>query len=281
MLADLLRASARGPDLRGGAQLHGSLTKLGFGTDTMLGNNLIDMYAKCGRLDLAQRVFDGLEHRNLATWNSLVAGHASAGQFDRALELVETMKRHRLDPNVTTWNGLITGYAMNGLSSQAMLLLRQIKAAGVAPNVVSWTSLISGSCHSGDYQGSFTFFSEMQQDGVQPSLVTMLVLLRACAGLAHLNKGKELHCFALRRAYDGEVVVSTALVDMYAKAGSLTSAKRVFGRVQGRNLVCCNAMLTGLAVHGQAHEAAALFHDMWRSGLKPDGITFTAVLPAC
>ncbi|XBI54983.1 hypothetical protein VPH35_036893 [Triticum aestivum] len=40
-------------------------------------------------------------------------------------------------------------------------------------------------------------------------------------------------------------------------------------------------MLTGLAVHGQAHEAAALFHDMWRSGLKPDGVTFTAVLTAC
>ncbi|XBI43463.1 hypothetical protein VPH35_108230 [Triticum aestivum] len=40
-------------------------------------------------------------------------------------------------------------------------------------------------------------------------------------------------------------------------------------------------MLTGLAVHGQAHEAAALFHGMWRSGLKPDGITFTAVLTAC
>ncbi|KAF7028148.1 hypothetical protein CFC21_040109 [Triticum aestivum] len=40
-------------------------------------------------------------------------------------------------------------------------------------------------------------------------------------------------------------------------------------------------MLTGLAVHGQAHEAATLFHDMWRSGLKPDGITFTAVLTAC
>ncbi|XP_020176512.1 pentatricopeptide repeat-containing protein At4g01030, mitochondrial [Aegilops tauschii subsp. strangulata] len=280
-VSSLLKSVANSGFLGHGTEVHGFFLRHGLAPDAYTGTALVDMYAKCGRLDLAQRVFDGLEHRNLATWNSLVAGHANAGQFDRALELVETMKRHRLDPNVTTWNGLITGYAMNGLSSQAMLLLRQIKAAGVAPNVVSWTSLISGSCHSGDYQGSFTFFSEMQQDGVQPSLVTMLVLLRACAGLALLNKGKELHCFALRRAYDGEVVVSTALVDMYAKAGSLTSAKRVFGRVQGKNLVCCNAMLTGLAVHGQAHEAAALFHDMWRSGLKPDGITFTALLTAC
>jgi pentatricopeptide repeat protein len=73
---------------------------------------LVDMYAKCGRLDCAQKLLDGFEHRNLATWNLLVAGHTNAGEFDIALEVVETMTRNRLDPNVTTWNGLITGCAM-------------------------------------------------------------------------------------------------------------------------------------------------------------------------
>ncbi|XP_051210582.1 pentatricopeptide repeat-containing protein At4g01030, mitochondrial [Lolium perenne] len=280
-VSSLLKSVANAGALVHGTEVHGFFLRHDLVPDAYTGTALVDMYAKCGRLDCAQRVFDGLEHRNLATWNSLVAGYANAGEFDRALELVGTMKRNRLDPNVTTWNGLITGYAMNGLSSQAMLLLRQIKAAGLTPNAVSWTSLISGSCQNGEYDDAISLFAEMQSDGVQPSLVTTLVLLRACAGLALLKKGKELHCFALRRAYAGETVVGTALVDMYSKAGSLTSAKRVFGRIQSKNLVCCNAMLTGLAVHGQAHEAIALFHDLWRSGLKPDSITFTALLTAC
>jgi pentatricopeptide repeat protein len=58
---------------------------------------LVDMYAKCGRLDCAQKLLDGFEHRNLATWNLLVAGHTNAGEFDIALEVVETMTRNRLD----------------------------------------------------------------------------------------------------------------------------------------------------------------------------------------
>ncbi|XP_062232269.1 pentatricopeptide repeat-containing protein At4g01030, mitochondrial [Phragmites australis] len=280
-MSSLLKSVANSGLLAHGMEVHSFFLRHQLEPDVYTGTAFVDMYAKCGRLDYAQKVFDALELRNLTTWNSLIAGYANAGQFDRALELVEEMKRNRLDPDITTWNGLITGYSMNGLSSQAVLLLRQIKAIGLVPNVVSWTSLISGSCHNGEYEDSFYFFNEMQKDGVQPSLVTMSVLLRACAGLALLKKGKELHCFVLRRAHDHDMVVRTALIDMYAKAGSLTSAKRIFERIQKNNLVLCNAMLTGLAVHGQGCESIALFHDMCSSGLKPDSITFTALLTAC
>ncbi|KAL6609464.1 hypothetical protein ACP70R_039433 [Stipagrostis hirtigluma subsp. patula] len=280
-MSSLLKSVANSGLLGHGMEAHCFFLRHQLEQDVYTGTALVDMYAKCGRLDCAQRVFDALELRNLTTWNSLVAGYAIAGQFDKALDLVEEMKRNRLDPDITTWNGLITGYSMNGLSSQGMLLLRQIKALGVTPNVVSWTSLISGSCHNGEYEDSLYFCHEMQKDGVQPSLVTLSVLLRACAGLALLKKGKELHCFALRRANGHDVVVETALIDMYSKAGSLTSAKRIFGRIQKKNLVSCNAMLTGLAIHGQGREAIVLFNDMCNLGLKPDSITFTALLTAC
>ncbi|TVT97179.1 hypothetical protein EJB05_57551, partial [Eragrostis curvula] len=280
-VSSLLKSVANSGLLAHGMEVHSFFLRHQLEPDVYTGTAFVDMYAKCGRLDYAQKVFDALELRNLTTWNSLIAGYANADQFDRALELVEAMKRNRLDPDISTWNGLITGYSMSGQSSQAVLLIRQIKALGVTPNVVSWTSLISGTCHNGEYEDSFYFFGEMLKDGVQPSSVTMSIMLRACAGLALLKKGKELHCFALRRAYDDDMVVRTALIDMYSKAGGLTSAKRIFEGVQKNNLVSCNAMLTGLAVHGQGHEAIKLFHDMCSSGLKPDSITFTALLTAC
>lgn len=280
-MSSLLKSVASLGLLAHGMEAHGFFLRNQLEPDVYTGTAFVDMYAKCGHLEYAQKVFDTLELRNITTWNSLVAGYANAGQFDHALDLVEEMKRNRLDPDVTTWNGLINGYSVNGKSSQAVLLLRQIKAIGLTPNVVSWTSLISGSCNNGDYEDSFYFFNEMQKDHVQPSVVTMSVLLRACAGLALLKKGKELHCFALRRAYDRDMVVGTALIDMYSKSGNLASAQRIFERIQENNLVSSNAMLTGLAAHGQGHEAIALFHDMCNSGLKPDSITFTALLTAC
>ncbi|KQK04630.1 hypothetical protein BRADI_2g14770v3 [Brachypodium distachyon] len=64
--------------------------------DAYTGTALVDMYAKCVRLDCTWRVFDALERMNLATWNSLVAGHANTGQFEAALKLVERMKRNML-----------------------------------------------------------------------------------------------------------------------------------------------------------------------------------------
>ncbi|KAK3137868.1 hypothetical protein QOZ80_5AG0361480 [Eleusine coracana subsp. coracana] len=280
-VSSLLKSVANSGLLAHGMEVHSFFLRHNIEQDVYTGTAFVDMYAKCGRLDYAHKVFDALQQRNLTTWNSLVAGYANAAQFEAALDLVESMKRNRIDPDISTWNGLITGYSMNGQSSQAVLLLRQIKALGVTPNVVSWTSLISGSCHNGDYEDSFYFFSEMLKDGVQPSSVTMSVMLRACAGLALLKKGKELHCFTLRRAYDDDMVVTTALIDMYSKAGSLASAKSIFEGIQKNNLVSCNAMLTGLAVHGQGREAIDLFHDMCSSGLKPDSITFTALLTAC
>lgn len=58
MRADLIRASARSAAIRGDVQLHGALFRLGF--DTILGNTLVDVYAKCGKLDMACEVFDGM-----------------------------------------------------------------------------------------------------------------------------------------------------------------------------------------------------------------------------
>lgn len=85
----------------------------------------------------------------------------------------------------------------------------------------------------------------------------------------------------LRTAYDRDMVVRTTLINMYSEAGNLTSAKRIFERIEQNNLVSYNAMLTGLAVHGHGREAIELFRDMCNSRLKPDSITFTALLISC
>ena len=92
MIADLLRASAKSSSLRGGVQLHGALTKLGFGSDTMLGNNLIDMYAKCGELDMAGEVFGGMRDRNVVSWTALMVGFLQHGDAAGCLRLLGEMR---------------------------------------------------------------------------------------------------------------------------------------------------------------------------------------------
>ncbi|XP_072968935.1 pentatricopeptide repeat-containing protein At4g01030, mitochondrial [Typha angustifolia] len=280
-ITSVLRTVTNSGLLKYGNEIHGFVVRHGFGCNLYVGTSLVDMYLKCYSITKAQRVFDTMKHRNVLTWNSLISGYAHEGLFNESLDLLKQMEMEGLQPDLTTWNGLISGYSMNGLSTQAMLLIRQIKMNSLKPNVVSWTALISGCCQNGEYEDSLYFFTEMQKERIQPNSVTVASLLRACAGLALLKKGRELHCFALRKGFDTDIFVATALVDMYSKSASLRNAYNVFMRIQNKNLASWNAMIAGFAAHGQGKEVMLLFDEMCQSGNRPDGITFTAVLSGC
>ncbi|KAG1367701.1 pentatricopeptide repeat-containing protein, mitochondrial [Cocos nucifera] len=280
-ITSILRTISDSGLLEYGKQIHGYVMRNWLESNVYVGTSLIDMYMKCLGVADARRVFDIMKHKNVLTWNSLVSGYAQSGLLDEALELVKKMEGGGAQPNLTTWNGLISGYSMKGMSSQAKILIHQLKANGMKPNVISWTALISGCCQNGQYEDSMYFFAEMQDEGIEPNLVTIASLLRACAALALLKKGAELHCFATRKGFDGDVVVATALADMYSKSGSLLHAHRIFKKIGNKNLASWNAMINGFAAHGGGREAISLFDEMCMSGIKPDGITFTALLSGC
>lgn len=280
-ITSVLRTVTNSGLIKHGKEIHGYVARHGFGSNIYVGTSLVDMYIKCRNLSNAQRVFDTLKNRNALTWNSLISGYAHEGLHDEALDLLQQMEMEDFQPDLTTWNGLISGYSMKRMSMQAMLLIRQIKVNGLKPNVVSWTALISGCCHNGDYKDALFFFTQMQKERVEPNSVTVASLLQACSGLALLKKGTELHCFAMRKGFDTDIFVATALIDMYSKSGGLKNAYRVFLMIANRNLASWNAMMMGFAAHGRGKEAILLFEEMCRLGVMPDGITFTALLSGC
>lgn len=280
-ITSVLRTVSESHSIEAGKEIHGYVMRHGLDCNVYVGTSLVDMYLKCCSLADARRLFDSMKHRNVVTWNSVISGYAYAGFLDEALELLKKMENEGLHPNLTTWNGLISGYSMKGQSRQALVLIRQLKAIGLKPNVVSWTALISGSCQNEQYEDSLYYLTEMQKEGIEPNSATLASVLRACASLALLSKGAELHCFATRKGLDKDVYVATALIDMYSKSGSLQNARQVFDKKRNKNLPSWNAMIMGLAAYGQAKETSILFSEMCRLGVKPDGITFTALLSSC
>ena len=75
--------------------------------------------------------------------------------------------------------------------------------------------------------------------------------------------------------------MGTALIDMYAKCGSIKDARLVFDQMSEKDVVSWTAMISGYSIHGHGEDALTLFYQMQHAGLKPDHITFTAVLSAC
>lgn len=121
----------------------------------------------------------------------------------------------------------------------------------------------------------------MRLVGVKPHSETFASILSACASLAFLLKGKEIHAEIIRCGFESDISVGNALVDTYAKCGCKEDARKVFDKMHRRDVVSWNAMIVGCAVNGYGNEALHLFEQMQQFCMQPNQITFVGVLSAC
>ncbi|WVZ01201.1 hypothetical protein V8G54_027270 [Vigna mungo] len=144
-------------------------------------------------------------------------------------------------------------------------------------NWVSWTAMLGVYCHNGESESVLGLVREW---GVV-DVYSFGTIIRACSALAAVRQGKEVHCQYVRKGGWKDVVVESALVDMYAKCGSVDFAYRLFSRMEVRNLITWNSMIGGFAQNGRGQEGLELFEEMVKEGVRPDGISFVNVLFAC
>eukprot|EP01018_Ginkgo_biloba_P030679 Gb_05648 [translate_table: standard] len=302
--------------LQMGKEIHAYLIRKGLNSGVFVGSALVDMYAKCGSIDYARQVFEKMTQRDVIswnaviagyaqnghgdealkifhqmqlagmkadviTWNAMIAGYAQNGQRDEALKLFRQMQLAGVKPNVITWNAMIGGYAQNGFGDEALNLFLQMQLEGVKPDVISWTSMIAAYVRMGLCDEALKFFSQMQLAGVKANAVTIASILPAYANLAALQQGKELHDYIIKNGFESHAIVASALIDMYSKCGSIEDARNVFDKMPQKDVVSWTAMLVGYAIHGHGKQALTLFNKMQQAGMRPDDITFTAVLSAC
>ncbi|KAJ7290872.1 hypothetical protein O6H91_04G032800 [Diphasiastrum complanatum] len=308
----LLKACASTAALEVGKQLHSDIIKRGFESDVIVGSTLVDMYAKCMCIENARQVFNSMHERNVVSWNAIISGYAQQGLGKEALALYEQMKQEGLQPDVVTYlvllkacartaaleygkrlhldiiksgfeldvsagNTLIDMYAKCGHMEDAWKVFNNIQER----NVVSWTAIIAAYAERGLGKEALALYEQMKQEGVQPNKVTYIVLLKACASVAALEVGRQLHLDFIKRGYELDVIVGSTLIDMYAKCVCIEDARQVFSNMHERNVVSWTAMIAGYAQHGLAKEALKLLEQMQRENIKPNEVTYLSVLSAC
>ncbi|KAH9292829.1 hypothetical protein KI387_042004 [Taxus chinensis] len=256
-----------------GKEIHGDIIKAGFESDVFVGSTLTDMYVKCRDIVDAYQMFAKMPKRTVVSWTAMVAGYAQSGYLDKALELFERMPER----NVVSWVSMIAGCAQNGYVHEALKLFWEMPER----HLLSWNAMISGYAQNGCFAEALEFFGQMQFMGVKANSVTLTSLLPACANLAALEHGREVHEDIIRSGFLSDVFVGNALVDMYAKCGSIEDGRRLFDKMTIRDVVSWSSMIAGYAMHGSAYDALQLFEQMQYSGTKPDHVTFVGVLSAC
>ncbi|XP_061357166.1 pentatricopeptide repeat-containing protein At2g22410, mitochondrial-like [Gastrolobium bilobum] len=249
-LVALLSACSSLEDRSIGKQVHSLVyRKLGcLGSNVLLMNALVDMYAKCGCLETAERVVSRLrtDKSAVAAWTSVLSAYASRGEVEVARRLFDQIDEK---------------------------------------DVVLWTAMINGYSHAGYFQEALDLFVQLEGLGIKPDEYAVVAALSACARLGALELGRRIHHkYAAENWPCGKNGGFTcAVVDMYAKCGSIDTALDIFSKTSNdlKSTFLYNSLISGLAHHGLGEYAIALFEEMGLVGLGPDEVTFVALLCAC
>ena len=97
-------------------------------------------------------------------------------------------------------------------------------------------------------------FKQIQNNGIAPDTITFICSLKVCSIIGALDKGKQIHEEVVCRGlHDKDVLLGTALIDMYAKCGVPAKAQEVLEELPTRNVISWNALLPGYGQQGQCY----------------------------
>ncbi|EFJ33576.1 hypothetical protein SELMODRAFT_583, partial [Selaginella moellendorffii] len=308
----LLRQCSRSKDLARGRQIHASIARSSAPQDPVVGNWLIQMYLKCGSLIDASQVFYQLLETsvvNLVAWTALIAAYARNGQTKLAIRLFQQMQLEGNSPDritlvtifeacgnpenledgkkihaylscnsdVVLGSSLITMYGKCGSLSEACLMFQSMEEW----NTVAWNSLMGAFVQHDRVEAAMELYWEMLQCGFLPSRPTFLTVLAAISSLESLRHGKLVHDTLVEAGHEDDVVVQTALVNMYGKCGSVVEAVEVFDRMPRHDVILWSAVISAHVNCAEYEESLRLFRKMQLEGNRPNNVTLVSVLSAC
>ncbi|KAL8132772.1 pentatricopeptide repeat-containing protein At5g66520-like [Apium graveolens] len=225
-----------------GLLCHAQVIKLGWECYDFVQNGLIHFYVNCGLMRCARMLFDVSLNRDVVTWTAVLNGYVKCGDIVSAKELFDEMPER---------------------------------------NVISWSVMINGYVKVGCFKEALEIFNEMQRSRVRPNHAGIVGALSACGSLGALDQGKWIHAFVDRSKMELDTVLGTALIDMYAKCGSVEVACRVFEEMPNRDVYAFTSLISGLSNHGDSVMAVELLKRMGDVGIKPNEVTFICILSAC
>ncbi|KAG9449148.1 hypothetical protein H6P81_009113 [Aristolochia fimbriata] len=197
-----------------------SLTK----SDVLLSNSLIDMYGKCGQLDLAYNVFAGMAERNVSTWTSMIVGLAMHGHVNKALDFFRDMRQCGVRPNHVTFVGVLCACAHGGLVEEGWDYFNAMSAEyGIEPQMSHYGCMVDLLGREGRLKEAREVVRGMP---MKPNSVIWGTLMGACEKHGNIEIGEwvAMNLLELEPWNDGVYVV---LSNIYAAAGMWVDVQRI------------------------------------------------------
>ncbi|CDP11975.1 unnamed protein product [Coffea canephora] len=260
---------------------------------TFLLNRAIETYGKCGCLADARELFDEMPRRDGGSWNAMITAYSHNGCPGKALDLFSHMHKSGIYASEVTFSsvfgscasvlalwlakqvhGLIVKYGFCGNVILESSLVHVYGKCGMMsesrrmfdeienPNSVSWNVIVRRYLEMKEGEQAVLMFSKMVRVKVRPLNHTVSNALVACSSIHGLKEGVQIHGYAIKINLEVDEIVSSSLIDMYAKCGDMESASLMFKLPSSKNLIAWTAMVSGYGMSGKIREARELFDEM-------------------
>lgn len=296
--------------LKEGVCVHSPIIKMGLQDYMYLNNNLLSLYAKCFGVDHAHHFFDEMPYKDVVSWTGVLSSYVRNENHEQALRLFDSMLNSSQYPNEFTlssvlrscsalgefdYGTLIQAYMIkNGFDSNPILasalidLYSKCNCTEEAYKVfecldggdtVSWTAMISSLVQAQKWSQALQLYIRMIEKNVPPNEFTFVKLLAASGSLGSCY-GKLVHAHMILLGIELNVILKTALVDMYSKCHRMEDAVKVSNQTPERDVFLWTAIISGFIQNTKVKEAIAALSEMVMSGIVPNNFSYSTILNA-
>ncbi|CAH1423936.1 unnamed protein product [Lactuca virosa] len=236
-----------------GQQVHREIIRCGYVNDGFVLNGLVDMYAKCGDIVKARKVFDKIPSKDIVSWNSMLTGYVKHQLLFDALVIFRFMIQDGYEPDSISISTILTAELSQKLVSQIhgwvlrkgtewnlpianslilvytnhgrLDLARWVFDEMPERDLVSWNTIIS--VHK-NHRNALSYFNRMLNSNTSPDAITFVSVLTACAHLRLVKDGEML--FSKMTEKYGIIPSMehyACLVNLYGRAGLIVEAYKV------------------------------------------------------
>ncbi|KAJ0985070.1 hypothetical protein J5N97_003426 [Dioscorea zingiberensis] len=230
----VLAATSNLAALAEGQQVHQIISKTSFQFSSFVESSLISMYSKCGELFIARKLFDLSGHKDLVSWNGMIAAYAHHGQGRAAINLFEEMKINEFKPDDVTYVGLLSACSHSGLVDEGLRIFESLVTEGsIELREDHYACLVDLCGRAGRLEEATSFIKGLKIK--RPSASVWGALLGGCNVHGNEKMG-ELAAKKLLEVEPNNAGTYLLLSNIYASAGKWKEAASVRMRMKDRGL---------------------------------------------
>lgn len=280
--------------------IHDHIIQTGLQSVVMIGNAMIDLYAKLGSLEEACAVFNKLLNCDVVSCNSMIAACTQYGKLFQALDCFKKMQGHDIEPDDVTFSSILIACSSMGAIKKGRLIhhhiierdLQSLANVGTAladmygkcgslidlldsfrtlqyRDVVSWGALIAGCVQCGKSDLAMKYFHEMQVEGFKPNEVTFTSIFAACSNAGLINEGcLYLQLMTTDFGLKANSYHCLCVIDLLARTGKLTEAESLVQNLDSGAIVAWRSLLSACKTYGNVDLGRRCFNHV--SQLDPN-----------